>query len=146
MPGRFFGGDHYNPYTNTLSLYSDDFAVALHEGGHAKDFSRRTYKGLNAALYSLPGAALYYEGVATSDALTYLDDNCRFEDEKSAYKKLHPAYGTYVGGTFLKDSGVGFLMAIPGHITGAFATLTVHDDKPCDASGSEKHEEVVDKI
>lgn len=23
LPGRLFGGDHYNPYSNTISLYSD---------------------------------------------------------------------------------------------------------------------------
>lgn len=146
LPGRFFGGDHYNPYTNTLSLYSDESAIALHEAGHAKDFSRRENKGLNAAIYSLPGAALYYEAVATSDALTYLDDNCRYEDEKDAYQILHPAYGTYVGGLFLKESGLGFLMAIPGHVTGAFARLTVHDDKPCKSDNPEQHEESLDKI
>ena len=127
-------------------LLAHESAIALHEAGHAKDFSRRENKGLNAAMYSLPGAALYYEAVATSDALTYLDDNCRYEDEKDAYQILHPAYGTYVGGLFLKESGLGFLMAIPGHVTGAFARLTVHDDKPCKSDNSEQHEEVIDKI
>lgn len=131
MPGRFFGGDHYNPYTNTISIYSDDYAIALHEGGHSKDFSRRQYKGTHAAIYSLPGAALYYEAVATSDALTYLDDQCRFENEKDAYQTLHPAYGTYVGGVFLQEAGLGFAMAIPGHITGAIARLTVDETTPC---------------
>lgn len=132
MPGRFFGGDHYNPYTNTISIYSDDYAIALHEGGHSKDFGRRKHKGTHAAIYSLPGAALYYEAVATSDALTYLDDHCRFEDEKDAYQTLHPAYGTYVGGVFLQESGMGFLMAIPGHITGAIARTTVDETTSCE--------------
>ena len=35
------GGDHYNPYTNTINIYSDHRAIVLHEGGHAKDFARR---------------------------------------------------------------------------------------------------------
>ena len=45
LPGRILGGDNYNPFTNTINLYSDHPAIALHEAGHAKDFSRRTYKG-----------------------------------------------------------------------------------------------------
>src|SRR5262249_30912111 len=33
------GGDHYNPFTNTLSIYSGSRPIVLHEGGHAKDFA-----------------------------------------------------------------------------------------------------------
>src|SRR5262249_30584448 len=32
LPGRVIGGDHYNPFTNTVHIYSDIPAVALHEG------------------------------------------------------------------------------------------------------------------
>jgi hypothetical protein len=128
FPGRFFGGDHFNPYTNTISLYSDDIAIALHEAAHAKDFARRKHKGLHAGLYLLPGAALYYEAVATSDALSYLESRCEFEQQKDAYQTLHPAYGTYVGGTFLRGSGIGALMAIPGHIVGNVAALAVNEN------------------
>lgn len=40
LPGRLFPwGDYYNPYTNTVHLYSDDATVALHEAGHAYDFA-----------------------------------------------------------------------------------------------------------
>ncbi len=125
MPGRFFGGDNYNPYTNTINLYSNDVAISLHEAAHAKDLNSRKYKGLNAALYVLPGAPLYYEAVATSDTLSYLERECRYDDQKHAYRVLHPAYGTYVGGLFLKQSGLGFLGVIPGHISGAIASLGV---------------------
>ena len=34
VPGRLFGGDHFNPYTSTIHLYSDLPAVALHEAAH----------------------------------------------------------------------------------------------------------------
>ncbi len=33
LPGRLIGGDHYNPYTDTIHLYSDVPAIALHEAG-----------------------------------------------------------------------------------------------------------------
>ena len=133
LPGRFFGGDHFNPYTNTISIYSDDPAIVLHEGGHANDFSRRKHKGLHAALYALPGAPLYYEAVASNDALSYLKNECRFADQKHAYRVLHPAYGTYIGGTFYRQSPLGVLVAIPGHITGAIAAAKVDDNPEIEA-------------
>ena len=42
LPGRLFGGDCYNPYTNSVSIYSDHRAIALHECAHAKDFAGRS--------------------------------------------------------------------------------------------------------
>lgn len=132
LPGRFFGGDHYNPYTNTISIYSDDAAIALHEGAHAKDFNSRKWKGLNAAIYILPGAALYYEAVATSDALSYLQWECRYDEEKEAYKTLHPAYGTYVGGLAHTVTGGALIGAIPGHVTGAISAANVEENPACE--------------
>jgi hypothetical protein len=32
FPGRLLGGDHYNPWTATIHLYSDVPAIAIHEG------------------------------------------------------------------------------------------------------------------
>ncbi|WP_028886924.1 hypothetical protein [Teredinibacter turnerae] len=124
LPGRFFGGDHFNPYSNTISIYSDIPSVLLHEGGHAKDFNSRKYKGIYSAIYGIPGVALYHEAVASNEALSYLHDNCDLSQEKSAYHALHPAYGTYVGGTFGYVVPVTYLtaaFALPGHVTGAVA-------------------------
>lgn len=97
LPGRLIGGDHYNPYTDTIHLYSDVPAIALHEAGHAKDFARRKYKGTYAAAYILPGAPLYHESIATADALAYSQMNSPPLEHREAYNVLYPAYGTYVG-------------------------------------------------
>ncbi len=120
VPGRIVGGDHYNPYTNTINLFSDDIAISLHEAGHAKDFNRRRFKGVHAALYNLPGAPLYYESIATSEALSYLQEECRPGDLQHAYRLLHPAYGTYLGSTFLTGPAL-YLAALPAHISGSIA-------------------------
>lgn len=97
VPGRLFGGDHYNPYTGTIHLYGDVPAIAFHEAAHAKDFSNRKHPGNYAALYLLPGAPLWHERIATNDVLSYV----RFLNdpslEREAYFTLYPAYGTYVG-------------------------------------------------
>ncbi len=98
LPGRLFGGDHFNPYTNTIHIYSDVPAVAVHEAGHSKDFAQREWKGTYAAVYLLPGAPLYHEAQATNDALGYLLTESDEQTQKDAYEILYPAYGTYVGG------------------------------------------------
>lgn len=124
LPGRIFGGDNYNPYTNTISIYSDHPAVALHEGGHAKDFAEHEWKGTYAALYLLPGGALALEGNATSDALSYLEAEELYDLQADAYKVLYPAYGTYVGSTINGiyagpyAGAVTLGSIIPGHILG----------------------------
>ncbi len=128
LPGRFFGGDAYNPYTNTIYLYSDDVSVALHEGGHAKDFAGRKYKGLNAALYALPLASLYYEAKATNDALGYTLAEADAAQLKEEYRTLYPAYSTYIGGNLLPSNPVGLLGVIPGHIVGGIRASSVPDD------------------
>jgi hypothetical protein len=102
QPQRAFGGDNYNPFTNTISIYSDLESVVLHEGGHAKDFSERTYKGTYAFFGSLPLASLYLEGLASSDAVSYLRSRGEAPGEKAAYPLLYGAYSTYIGGEALR--------------------------------------------
>ncbi len=137
MPGRITGGDHYNPYTNTISLFSDEIGVALHEAAHAKDFNRRKYKGLHAALYNLPLAPLYYEAVATRDALSYLQAECQTDNLRDTYRVLHPAYGTYLGVAAFSGTPGAYLMAVPGHISGAIGAHRSRDpgrSSHCDTS------------
>lgn len=128
FPGRFFGGDAYNPFTNSIYLYSDNPAVFLHEAGHAKDFAKRKYKGSHGAAYLLPFVALYYEAKASSDALGYYQDKGHTEGMKEAYEILYPAYSTYVGGNLAVNSvqtGIELLALIPGHIAGQIASANV---------------------
>lgn len=98
FPQRVFGGDNYNPFTNTIHIYSDEPAIAMHEGGHAKDLTERRYKGLYSAVRLIPLVPLYQEAVATSDAVSYLRDEGEAERERKAYPLLWGAWGTYLGG------------------------------------------------
>lgn len=99
LPGRLFGGDHYNPFTGTIHLYSDVPAIALHEGGHAKDFARRTLPGTYAIVTALPFCSLWPEAIATGDAIAYAGQQANPELERESYRILFPAYGTYLGGS-----------------------------------------------
>jgi hypothetical protein len=108
MPGRFFGGDHYNPYSNTINLYSDHVGIALHESGHAKDIAYKRAKGAYMLLYMAPFGNLWHESQATGDALGYLRANGSLRDQKAGYNILYPAYGTYIA-----SDTVGFLGVTP---------------------------------
>lgn len=102
FPERIFagiiGGDNYNPWTNTINIYSNAKPVALHEGGHAKFFAEREYPGFHGFLYMLPFANLIYEAKASNDALSYMKTEPQADDLKDGYKTLYPAYATYIGG------------------------------------------------
>lgn len=143
LPGRAFGGDHYNPYTNTINLYSDHSAIAMHEGGHAKDFARRSrwFKGWYSLMGILPFMPLYQEGVATGDTIGYLRQEKKIEEEKDAYKILYPAFSTYIAGEGLRwvrvDMWATYLaqltVAVPGHIIGRIKAANV-DIVPLDSA------------
>ena len=131
LPGRIIGGDHYNPFTNTINLYSDHPAIALHEAGHAKDFSQRTYKGTWAAAYLLPGVALRHEEIATSDALSYLASEGRTDEQQAAYRILYPAFSSHVAGQInnLVPSPDSLIVTaacvVPGHLIGRWKASQV---------------------
>ena len=131
LPERVFGGDNYNPYTNTINLYSDHPAIALHEGGHSKDFGKRKYKGCYSVLYMLPLFPLYTEAIATRDAVGYLKDKKDIPGEKNAYKILYPAYTTYITGEFAGlfplDYALQLGLVIPGHIAGRIKAASVKE-------------------
>ncbi|RMD59971.1 MAG: hypothetical protein D6828_00750 [Nitrospirae bacterium] len=137
FPGRIFGGDNYNPFTNTINIYSDHKSIAIHEVGHAKDFAKKKYKGTNATLRILPLVPLWQEAVATGDAIGYDRVNCLIEDEKEDYKILYPAYGTYIAGEGLRwialpiwlSYAVMAVAVIPGHIIGRIKANNVRADK-----------------
>ena len=133
LPERLFGGliggDHYNPYTNTISIYSDLGPIALHEGGHAKDFSERTLKGTYGILRFLPIIPLAQEYVASEDAIHYCVHKDYREQQKSGYKLLYPAFCTYilgeVGNLVPLAPGLVFIAVIPGHIAGRIHAASV---------------------
>ncbi|MFM8707814.1 MAG: hypothetical protein ACKOHK_06960, partial [Planctomycetia bacterium] len=133
LPGRLFGGDHYNPYTGTIHLYSDVPAIALHEGGHAKDFTRRKLPGTYALASAFPIVSLWPEAIATSDAIAYAEQHRDPDLERESYRILYPAYGTYVGGALGRFTpAVSFPMyagaVVAGHAVGRIQARMVPDD------------------
>ena len=96
--GRVFGGDHYNPYSNTANIYSGHEAIALHELGHALDFKRCPFPGLYSLIRYIPGVALYQEYMASLYAIEFMQRTGDQAAELRAFRLLFPAYSTYIFG------------------------------------------------
>ncbi len=117
VTGRVLGGDHYNPYTNTIHLFSDDSAIALHEAGHAVDFAKKAQPGYYAIGRILPPVELSQEQTASDIAIQHLKEQRDKEGELHAYSTLYPAFGTY-GGQYLGVSYGSYVGAAVGHLMG----------------------------
>ena len=120
--GRLIGGlilsDYYDPFSHTVHIFSDDIAIALHEAGHAKDFSTREWRGTYAMARLLPGFDTYQESVATDEAIDYLKITNQRKEAVRAYRVLYPAYASYVG-SYLPTYPIGYIGAIiGGHVWG----------------------------
>ena len=115
---HLLGGDHYNPFTNTVHVYADHSAVLLHEAGHAYNTSQQRWKGTSAFLYFfLVPFVLFEEYTASERAIQYFVVQGDRKHELEAYKILYPAYATYLGASFPIPFG-NFIGLIPGHIWG----------------------------
>jgi hypothetical protein len=140
LPGRVFGGDVYNPFTNTISIYSDVPAVAVYEGGHAKDYAQTRYKGLYALACGVPGVrVVFHDAHASSDALGYLQENGTPQDIKEGYRTVCPAYALNASGPLAAATGVPLTLpaVAAGHVVGQVKAASVHDHQPPDLPAPE---------
>jgi hypothetical protein len=153
LPPRLFGGsflslgDRFSPYTNSISIYTSDPAFLLHEGGHAKDYQQVRYKGTWGAFLEIPVGALIYEYTASRDAVRFVHCRHRGDLERSFYRHLTPAYGSYIGGyaSYLVPGGQLVVAAgiVVGHVVGQIqagvrrvAVWIRPDDESASASGA----------
>jgi hypothetical protein len=128
LPGRLLGGDWYDPYTNSISLYSDVPALAFYEGGLAKDYAQREYKGLYAVAYAVPGVGLLcHDAHASADAMGYLRENGSPPEIKEGYRAVCPAYAVNATEPFEAIVGVPLVLpaALAGHVVGQVKAASV---------------------
>ncbi len=102
MPTRLIGSDMYNPLSDSIHLFSDDPTIALHEAGHAKDFTRFRFPLLYSYLNFLPFGTLYKETRASADAIEYLKAKRFTKLVPDAYKTLTPALASYIASAALE--------------------------------------------
>ncbi len=98
LPGRLFGQDRYNPYTNTLSVYSDAPALALAEAAYAKDVHTRSLPGTYATAQGLPLVAMWHETLATGEVLDYVAIHGSSDEQAQVKRQLYARYGMELGG------------------------------------------------
>jgi len=136
FPGRIWGGDQYNPFTNTINVYSDVPAMALYEAGYAKDYAQREYKGLYAVCYIVPGVGLWQEHKASQDALDYVQENGTADDVRAGYRSIVPLFCYNAFAPFsINGVCLGFPALLGGHVAGQGEALFVKDaDYPLHAA------------
>jgi hypothetical protein len=104
LPGRIFGGDYYNPFTNSLYLNSDVTAIVLCEAAYAKDVYSRKYPGAYAAINEFPLLSLWHKTIAVSDILGYAQAEDDWQIEKETYHVVYPfiaAHGASIADPFV---------------------------------------------
>ncbi|MFO0819722.1 MAG: hypothetical protein U1A77_17370 [Pirellulales bacterium] len=126
LPGRIFGGDEYNPYTNSLYVYSDVPALGLAESAYAKDVHQRDYPGTYATAQTLPIIAMWHETLATQEVLQYVAIRGEPDEIASTRRILYARYGMELGGeldSVVSPSGVriGGLYQVIGAVGGHVA-------------------------
>ena len=108
LPGRITGGDWYNPYSQTLNLYSDVAPLAVSSAAYAQDISSRVNPGAYAALKEIPGLGLRHDTTAKNLTIDWYT-NQHPDQLESAENILTSNYGASWGGqigAFLPYGGV----------------------------------------
>jgi hypothetical protein len=97
LPGRLFGDDNYNPFTNTVSIYSDIPAVAVHEGAYAVDNARGTYHGTYGFAQGISGLNIWHETQASQLAWEWTQNTQSDQLIAEGKRILPPLCGVRVG-------------------------------------------------
>lgn len=122
FPGRLVGGDRYNPYTNSVYVYSDVPSLAIQAAAYAKDVHERDHPGTYAFVNGLPVVSLWHDTVNTREALDYFATYGDSDQQAEAMRILYPHYAMRVGGAVGGIVGAEPLFiagsAVVGHVSG----------------------------
>ena len=118
IPGRLLGGDWYNPFTDSIHIYSDIPSIGLAKAAYAKDVHSRTRPGMYASAQDTPILGLWHETLANNEVMSYLKKKGNSSQVAEAQRILYPDFGGAVGAQVL-----GFLPYgnVYGRATGALA-------------------------
>ena len=98
FPGRLFGADRYNPYTDSVYIYSDIPCIAVEQASRAKLVHARAHPGTYAALTSLPVVRLWPSKQSKQDVLDYTLANGTSAEQTEATKIFYAEFGAEIGG------------------------------------------------
>jgi hypothetical protein len=134
LPGRLLGGDWYNPYTDSLHVYSDVPSLAVVNAAYAADVRSRELPGTYAFSQEIPGLNMVHDTENTQAALAYIEQTGTLEDRREAHHVLYPRYGLILGDTASDFIIIGKVTgALPlagllgGHVLGRFRADRLED-------------------
>ena len=135
LPGRVLGGDWYNPFTDTVHVYSDVPAIAMEQAAHAKDTHDRTHPGFYSAVRFIPFMGLVHEVRSKEKVFDHLDQNGSPEERAEARRVLHPQLGSEIGGqatVFVAqgDALIKLTGAAIGHAVGRIQAARIEQASP----------------
>lgn len=127
FPGRLFAIDYYNPFTNTVNVYSDVPALGMREVAYAGDVIERDLPGTYAFSQLIPGVSLVHETITTRDVLDYVETSSDLALREETVHVLYPSYGGSVGGAidyYVPAAGSLFQLGgvLVGHVSGRWET------------------------
>lgn len=150
LPGRIVGGDWYNPFTDTIHVYSDIAPLVISRAAYAKDMRSQKYPGTYAATQELPLVGMVHETRATRDALAHAEQFGTDEERAESQRILSPDYGSSWGGQIASFLPLGTPLgrlagAAVGHAANQFqkngegAAGRTTEAAGCDVSGADWH-------
>lgn len=99
FPGRAFGFDHYNGFTNTLSINSLSSASAVFQAGYVKKIYAQRYPGTFIATTFMPIVPIISDSSVSSDVLSYARASVDWKLEKELYPQAYGRLGAGVVST-----------------------------------------------
>jgi hypothetical protein len=126
FPGRVFGRNGYNPYTNTLYVNSDSPALLLHEAAFAKNLHAAKLPGMYVTSSELPFLSVVRHLDAAQDVVGYAKAEADWDLEQESYREVFPRVGAEsVGGaTAFVPLWGGPLLGLGGAVAGGVAGRT----------------------
>lgn len=128
IPGRVFAGmpfagDTYNPWTNTVHIYSGQTEYALRHVALAKYYSQREHPGTSAMARFVPFVDTYQDKQAARDVIGYLYARRYKQNELDGYGILCAQLGSSPGESLAKLVGplmpvVQTVVTIPSTVVG----------------------------
>lgn len=141
VPGRLIGGDWYNPFTDTVHVYSDVPALAMEQAAQAADTHERSHPGFYSAVRLVPFVGLVHETRSKQAVFDYVDENGTPEERAEARRVLHPQMGAEIGGqatVFLPQAEPIFQIggAAIGHALGRYQAAQIVGEQQSQPSAS----------
>ncbi|WP_231934247.1 hypothetical protein [Botrimarina colliarenosi] len=133
LPGRLFGGDWYNPFTDTVNIYSDVPALAMEQAAQAHDVHQKSHPGFYSAVRLLPFIGIVHEARAKQAVFNFVDKNGTTDEQAEARRVLAPQMGRELGGQaaiFIPqvDAIMSVGGAAVGHVVGRYQAHQIETD------------------